>query len=166
MSYTISLTDTTKPDSTITVEDGTINNETSLRLPGRNSTAYGAVIAENFLHLLENFANSSEPSNPIEGQMWYDTNPPEQLKVYNGTQWVPASGITKSISTPGTAQVGDLWVDTDNQQLYLWTGSGWILPPCCVALTPSPSEWQLALPAPCHARNRPDLCRRPLRSAP
>lgn len=127
MAYTISLTDTTKPDSTITVEDSTINNQTSLRLPGRNSTAYGAVIAENFLHLLENFANSSEPSNPIEGQMWYDTNPPEQLKVYNGTQWVPASGITKSISTPGTAQVGDLWVDTDNQQLYLWTGSGWIL---------------------------------------
>jgi len=127
MAYTISLTDTTKPDSTITVEDSTINTETSLRLPGRNSTAYGAVIAENFLHLLENFANSSEPANPIEGQMWYDTNSPEQLKVYNGTQWVPASGITKSITTPGTSQVGDLWVDTDNQQLYLWTGSGWIL---------------------------------------
>ena len=40
----------------IVVEDGTINQETSLKIPGRNSTAYGTVIAENFLHLLENFA--------------------------------------------------------------------------------------------------------------
>ena len=41
----------------IVVEDGTINQETSLKIPGRNSTAYGTVIAENFLHLLENFAS-------------------------------------------------------------------------------------------------------------
>lgn len=127
MSYTINFTDSANK-GTITVEDGTINRTTSLGLPGRNTTAYGATIAENFLHLLENFAATTEPSNPVEGQVWYDsTLGQESLKVYNGTNWVPASGITKSISTPAFAQTGDLWVDTDNQQLYLFTGGGWIL---------------------------------------
>jgi microcystin-dependent protein len=127
MSYTISYTDVANK-GTITVEDGTINRETTLGFPGRNTTAYGATIAENFLHLLENFAATTEPSNPVEGQMWYDsTLGVESLKVYNGTNWIPASGISKSINTPSIAQTGDLWVDTDNQQLYLFTGGGWIL---------------------------------------
>lgn len=127
MAYTISYTDVANK-GTITVEDGTINDRTSLKIPGRNTTAYGAVIAENFLHLLENFAATTAPSQPIEGQLWYDsTLGVETLKVYNGTNWVPASGINKSINTPALAQTGDLWVDTDNQQLYLFTGGGWIL---------------------------------------
>jgi microcystin-dependent protein len=127
MSYTISYTDLAK-EGTITVQDGTINDQTTLKLPGRNTTSYGAVIAENFLHLLENFAATIEPANPIEGQIWYNNSvDEEQLFMYNGTNWVPASGITKSIGTPAFAQTGDLWVDTDNQQLYLFTGGGWIL---------------------------------------
>lgn len=127
MAYTISYTDVANK-GTITIEDGTINRETTLGFPGRNTTAYGAVVAENFLHLLENFAATTAPSQPIEGQLWYDsTLGVESLKVYNGTNWVPASGISKSINTPAIAQTGDLWVDTDNQQLYLFTGGGWIL---------------------------------------
>ena len=127
MSYTISYTDVANK-GTITIEDGSINTETSLNIPGRNTTAYGAVIAENFLHLLENFANTVEPNSPVEGQLWYDnTLGTETLKVYDGTNWVPASGIIKQINTPAIAQIGDLWVDTDNQQLYLFTGGGWIL---------------------------------------
>ena len=125
MAYTINYTNTSK--GTITVEDSTINTSTSLRIPGRNSTAYGAVIAENFLHLLENFANNTEPSNPSEGQLWFDTTVPAQLKIYNGSNWIPASGVARSDNTPVIAEDGDLWVDTNNQQLYLWSGSGWIL---------------------------------------
>jgi microcystin-dependent protein len=127
MPYTINYTDVANK-GTITVEDGVINRETTLGFPGRNSTAYGATIAENFLHLLENFASNIPPDNPVEGQLWYDnTLTEEKLMVYNDTNWVPASGITKSINTPAIAQLGDLWVDTDNQQLYLFTGGGWIL---------------------------------------
>ena len=128
MPYTINYTDAANAKGTITVEDGTINRETSLGFPGRNTTSYGAVVAENFLHLLENFANTVEPTNPTEGQLWWDKNPGEEnLKVYNGTNWIPASGITKAGATPALARTGDLWVDTDNQQLYLFTGGGWIL---------------------------------------
>jgi microcystin-dependent protein len=129
MAYQIAFTDQAN-NGTITIEDGTLNQETSLNIPGRNTTAYGTAIAENFLHLLENFANNSSPDRPIEGQLWYDsTLGAEQLKVYDGTNWVPSGGIIRATSEPEAAnsQIGDLWADTDNQQLYLFTGSGWIL---------------------------------------
>jgi len=129
MAYTIPYTDQANK-GTIVVEDNTINNETTLKLPGRNSTAYGPSIGENFLHLLENFASATEPARPVEGQLWYDTTPnAEQLKVYDGTSWIPAGGLNKGAAEPDVAlsQTGDLWVDTDNQQLYLNSGSGWVL---------------------------------------
>ena len=129
MAYTVNHTDVANKGS-ITVEDNTINQQTSLSLPGRNTTAYGTAIAENFLHLLENFANSTAPNNPTEGQLWYDnTAGVDQLKLYDGTTWISASGLKKATTAPGAAQsvTGDLWVDTDNQQLYLYTGSGWVL---------------------------------------
>jgi len=129
MAYTISYTDAANK-GTIVVEDLTLNTETSLSIPGRNTTAYGSAIATNFLHLLENFAFSTQPSNGVEGQLWYDnTAGSETLKVYDGTNWVSAAGIKKAVSSPEVAasQLGDLWVDTDNQQLYLFSGSGWVL---------------------------------------
>ena len=129
MAYSIPYTDEAN-NGTITVVDGTLNTETSIKLPGRNFTGYGQAIAENFLHLLENFANSIEPPRPTEGQLWFDTTPGvEQLKVYNGTNWVPAGNLNRAPEEPDVAraQTGDLWVDTDNQQLYLNSGSGWVL---------------------------------------
>ena len=80
--------------------------------------------------MLENFAFNTAPSNGVEGQLWYDnTAGSESLKVYDGTNWVSAAGIKKAVSAPdvSASQLGDLWVDTDNQQLYLFSGSGWVL---------------------------------------
>jgi microcystin-dependent protein/cytoskeletal protein CcmA (bactofilin family) len=129
MAYTVNFTDVVGKGS-LTVDDGTVNQQTSLPLPGRNTTSYGTIIAENFLHLLENFAKNSAPVNPVEGQLWYDTTVGvDQLKVYDGTNFVAAGGLKKAPTQPlaGQSVVGDLWVDTDNQQLYLFTGSGWVL---------------------------------------
>lgn len=129
MAYTIRFSDFVNKGS-IVIEDNTINQETSLNLPGRNTTAYGSSIAENFLHLLENFANSTQPLNPVEGQLWYDNTPGvDQLKLWDGTTWVAAGGLKKANLAPDAANsvIGDLWVDTDNQQLYLFAGSGWVL---------------------------------------
>ena len=129
MAYTIRFSDFVNKGS-IVIEDNTINQETSLNLPGRNTTAYGSSIAENFLHILENFANSVQPSNPVEGQLWYDNTPGvDQLKLWDGTTWVAAGGLKKANLAPDASNsvIGDLWVDTDNQQLYLFAGSGWVL---------------------------------------
>ena len=127
MAYTIQFTNSANKDP-ITIEDGTINNTTSLSFPGRNSTGYGAVIAEDLLRLLENFANTTEPSNAVEGQLWYNSTS-GQLLVYDGTTWVPSGGLKKSTSQPDPTEAtdGDLWVDTDSQQLYLFSGSTWVL---------------------------------------
>lgn len=129
MPYTVRFTDEINKGSLI-VEDRTINTDTSLQLPGKQSTAYGQAIGENFLHLLENFASNTPPNNPVEGQTWYDnTVGIDQLKVYDGTNWVAAGGLKRGDSTPDIANSvkGDLWVDTDNQQLYLNNGASWIL---------------------------------------
>lgn len=128
MAYSINYSDSNK--GTISIEDSTINQQTSLDLPGRNTTSYGSVIAENFLKLLENFASTSQPRNPIQGQLWYDTSTGvDTLKIYDGTTWVNASGLKKGNNAPdvATALTGDLWSDTDNNQLYIFTGSGWTL---------------------------------------
>jgi microcystin-dependent protein len=130
MSYTINFTDSVNKGSII-VEDGSINSDdTSLRLPGKDTTSYGPAILENFLHLLENFANNQSPSNPVEGQLWYDTSiGVDQLKIYNGANWISASGIKKGISQPEVAQSssGDLWVNTITQQVFVFSGAGWVL---------------------------------------
>jgi hypothetical protein len=93
MPYTINFTDVTNKGS-VTVEDNDINTQTSLSLVGRNTTSYGVEFNQNFLKILENFANTTSPSSPVEGQLWYDsTSGNEQLKVYDGTifgsKWRP-----------------------------------------------------------------------------
>ena len=127
MAYTINFTNSADKDP-IVIEDGTINNTTSLSFPGRNSTGYGAVIAEDLLRLLENFASPTEPSNSIQGQLWYNSIS-GQLLVYDGTTWIPSGGLAKSTAQPDPTDAtdGDLWVDTASQQLYLFSGSTWIL---------------------------------------
>lgn len=131
MPYQIKFTETTNPAKpSITVADQSINQETSLQFPGKNYSAYAPIIAENFLHLLENFAKNSPPSNPVQGQLWYDNSAGENiLKVYDGTGWTPAGTVKKSATEPAVANSnkGDLWVDTENQQVFVYSGSNWLL---------------------------------------
>ena len=88
MSYTINKTD----GSVLTeIVDGTIDQTaTDLTLIGKNSTSYGEYFNENFVHLLENFANNSQPNNPVQGQLWYDTSE-GRVKVYDGNGWKAVS---------------------------------------------------------------------------
>jgi microcystin-dependent protein len=130
MAYELKFTDFANKGSII-VEDRMLEvSNTTLKFPGRGNTGFGQAVNENFLHLLENFSNTSAPSRPVEGQLWYDTTPGvNQLKLYDGTTWTSASGLKKSDFEPGVANSlpGDLWVNTDRQQLFLYTGSAWIL---------------------------------------
>ena len=127
MSYQVNFTDTTK--TPITVDDQTLNSEKSVQFVGKNYAGYSQVIAENFLHLLENFARATPPSNPVAGQLWYDTRVGinNQLKIWDSTAWVAAGSVKKDTATPTTSVIGDLWVNTTTQQLYLFNGSSWVL---------------------------------------
>lgn len=135
MSYKINFTDTLANPQGITVQDQSLNNSaTDLVFVGKNFPGYSEFIGENFLHLLENFARNVPPSKPIEGQLWYDTGtnsfpPKPQLKVYDGTNWSEAGSVKKGIVQPAAEKsiIGDLWVDSNNQQLYLFTGATWVL---------------------------------------
>ena len=71
MAYTI-----VKSDGTVltTIADGTINTtSTSVGLPGRNFAGYGQTIDTNFVHIIENFKDTTPPANPLAGQIWYDS---------------------------------------------------------------------------------------------
>ena len=126
MAYTINFSDTTKEP--IVVDDLTINEQTDLKFIGKNTAGYAVATGENFLHLLENFANIDAPSNPVEGQMWYNTTS-NVMYVFDSTQWVEVGGLKKSNSKPTAAesQEGDLWVDAGTKQLYLFANGAWIL---------------------------------------
>jgi hypothetical protein len=127
MSYVITHTD---GQSSITIEDGTIDSSsTSLSFVGKQTSGYSRPFAENFLHLLENFACPTPPLAPIVGQLWYDTSDAAnfQLNVWDGTGWASASNLFKGVIPPSNASAGDLWLDTSRQQLFFKTGADWIL---------------------------------------
>jgi hypothetical protein len=123
MAYTINLTD---GQIFATVADGTINTASSMVLVGKNYAGYGEFLDENFIHLLENGANSTPPGAPLTGQLWWDkaTN---TMKVYTGTTFKTISSATAAATSPSNNVVGDLWFDTTNQQLKVWNGSAFVL---------------------------------------
>lgn len=109
-----------------TVEDGTIDSTTDLRFIGKNYAGYGEVQNENFLHLMENFANSTQPPKAVVGQIWYDTTN-KKLRFYDGTQFKIANGATVAETAPSGLSVGEFWWDRTAQQLYTYTGTEFIL---------------------------------------
>jgi hypothetical protein len=110
----------------VSVEDGTIDTTTDLRFVGKNYAGYGEVQNENFLHLLESFANTTPPPKVISGQVWYDTAN-KKLKFYDGTRFKVAGGAEVSSTAPSGLAAGDFWWDTSAKQLYAWTGTEFTL---------------------------------------
>ena len=127
MAYTVNKTNSSASPNQYTVQDGVVNTQTDLRLIGKGYAGYGELIGENFLHLLENFSNSSAPSKPIAGQLWWDSSA-NKLKVYNGSSFQTAGGSApyQSTAPSGLAQ-GDLWIDSDTGQLFFYNGASSIL---------------------------------------
>ena len=123
MAYTIT---TTAGATLASIADGTVNSTaTSLTLIGKNYAGYGIFLNENYIKLLENFTNSSAPTAPLTGQLWYDSTN-ALLKVYNGSIWKPISSSASGSSQPASPVTGDLWYDSANAQLKVWSGSAWV----------------------------------------
>ena len=124
MAYEINNTFGTK---IVSLADGTLDTTTTdLALFGKGYAGFGEKLNENFVKLLENFNNTSAPSNKVQGQLWYDqTN--NQMNVYTGTKWKTVGGSATATTQPANAVLGDQWFDTTNSQLYVYDGSAWTL---------------------------------------
>jgi hypothetical protein len=114
-----------------TVEDGTVDNTTTdLTLLGKNYPTYGLALNENFVKLLENFANIDQPSMPMYGQLWFDSGH-QKLNVYrqgsDSDNWQEIAVVSESDTAPANALKGDLWYDTAAGQLKLYSGTIWIV---------------------------------------
>jgi hypothetical protein len=108
----------------IVLEDGTIDTSTSIGLVGRNYVGYGETQNENFIFLLENFANNAPPSRPLVGQTWFNTTN-NVVNVYDGVAWAPVGSAILDPIAPEFPNDGTLWVDTTANQLKIWLGSDW-----------------------------------------
>jgi len=130
--YLIYYSDNTK---SLEIVNGDLNkDQTSLTFIGKNASNYAEALSTNFLHLLENFAYSKPPTNPIEGQLWFDNSDPtnKKLRINDGTSaganWKPINGLYQQDTTPDQASKGDVWVDTGKAQLFLTLdGVNWTL---------------------------------------
>lgn len=140
MPYTLRFSDATKTQEVIVPDmpPGINTVDTSLSLVGKNYPNYGEKIASNFLHLLENFASPTPPENPIEGQLWYDTRDPTNkvLRIMDGTatsaRWPAVNRIYQQPEDPRNSissglRNGDIWVDTANNQLKIYSTGQWTL---------------------------------------
>jgi hypothetical protein len=109
-----------------TIQDGTIDQTTDLKLVGKNYAGYGEIQNENFVFLLENFNGGNPPPKAISGQIWFD-NSNSKLKFYDGSQWRTTGGAEVSGTSPSGLALGDFWWDTNNEQLYALGSSGFVL---------------------------------------
>ena len=71
------------------IPDGSTNTSaTSLSLIGQGVTNYGTAENENLVYLLENFANSTAPTTPILGQLWYNSGTDVLYSYSSANMWV------------------------------------------------------------------------------
>lgn len=98
MAYVINKTN---GETLFVVQDGGISSVGGLTFFGKKYPNYGKLQNENFLKLLENFSNSTAPTSPLEGQLWWDSAN-RSIKIYDTTQvggWVELTTVKSIVGT-------------------------------------------------------------------
>jgi hypothetical protein len=102
---------------------GIVNsNTTSLSLIGKDVVGYGQYYNQNLVSMLSNFSNVTAPSNPLQGQLWYDSRY-NKLKVYNNS-WQTVRASLISPTQPVGQDQGELWYDSANKVMNFIDSSG------------------------------------------
>ena len=123
MPYNLTLTN---GSALVTVADNTYDyTTTSLNIIGANYPGYGLPLNENFIKLLESFSSSNAPSNPLQGQLWWDSTN-KHLSVYQGVNWKVISSSQTGSTAPVNPVTGDFWWNTNLGQFSVYSGSAWI----------------------------------------
>lgn len=123
MSYKLNKTD---GELLVELADGVVDNVTTdITLVGKNYKGFGEFLNENFIKIMENFSGTGTPSNPLVGQLWYDTGE-ARLKLYDGTTFRTAGGPIVSNSQPEMVG-GDIWIDNENNKMYFYDGTDLVL---------------------------------------
>ena len=68
-----------------------------IEMIGQGISLYGGIVAETQYHLMEHFADDTQPTQPVEGMIWYETD--DQIPhYYDGNQFIPFSGANNSFA--------------------------------------------------------------------
>lgn len=82
-SFKIEFTDSTvNKKEPFLLSPNSINQSTSLPLYGRGTDNFGVGLWSNLLRMMEHFCSEIEPTNPTEGQLWYNPSI-KTLKLYS-----------------------------------------------------------------------------------
>lgn len=151
--YLINYTDGSLPGKTPFVigpnevnGPGNVNVNTALQLQGRFVVNYGEIVAENLVHLLENFASNTPPAVTTAGMIWFDSaggnNGEGELKVRNtaNTDWIPVGATYATTGGAGgkflmASVVGGTMYAVPGGNYFVDTSSG----PVTVVLPASPT---------------------------
>ena len=138
MSYNITRTDGTPlygeeglPENTtdVIVYKDSESQSGGLVMIGKLTPEYGTDQSNNFVRLLENFANGVYPDKPLRGMLFYNT---DDKSLYFCTdelkpEW--SRVLTINFEQPSNPGKGDIWYDVENKQFLIWdeTIPAWVL---------------------------------------
>jgi hypothetical protein len=126
----------TNGNTLVTVDDGAVDATTSLTFVGKNYSGYGQPQNENFVKLLENFANTTAPTSPLQGQLWFNTNSSNsRLNVcFDGKSFKSLANVSYQETDPALSSStqpldGDMWWNTGKKQLNAWNSDAgtWVI---------------------------------------
>ena len=95
-----------------------------IELIGQGISLYGPIVAQNEYRLLENFAKSTPPRNPVTGQFWYD-RANKIPNYYDGLNFIPLRSAATSFSSQFHMLAGATNIDfTVGGPINIFTAAG------------------------------------------
>jgi len=84
--------------------------------------------SKKFLNPINLVNLASDPSSPVEGEIYYNTTS-DAVKVYANGAWVAigsGGGVTVSATAPASPTTGSAWYKNDTGEFYIYDGTYWV----------------------------------------